>query len=122
MANKIQLLKNNDNRNWDDEEWITEFYGFLQGELPNGIRLGKKGTLKLTPDQAFSIIWYLQEHFPILPDNIDKCSVCDRLYDSYSEGWYCEARSLHYCSTECQWQVTVKRGKCRNKNCCADES
>ncbi len=67
MANNIQLLKNNDKRDWDDVEWVDEFYRFLTGETPGNINEGKP-MFKLSEKKAYTIIWYLQEHFPILPD------------------------------------------------------
>ena len=93
---KIKLLRNNDNKDWSDLEWITEFYEFMQGDIPEGIGLG--GTeMNLTQDQAFTIIWYLQEHFSILPDNIEKCSDCGERYDVDSGGEYMEIEGKHYC-------------------------
>jgi len=57
-------------KDWDAFEWIDEFYRFLQGETPEGMQCGKGGQPKLSEKKAFSIIWYLQEHMRILPDNI----------------------------------------------------
>lgn len=93
---KIKLIRNNDNKDWSDLQWILEFYEFMQGEIPDGIGLG--GTeMNLTQDQAFTIIWYLQEHFSILPDNIEKCSDCGELYDTNCSGEYMEIEGKHYC-------------------------
>lgn len=97
---EIKLLKNNDNRNWLDLQWINEFYNFLQGELPGNISIKKK--LKLSRQQAFSVIWYLQEHFPLLPDHIEQCSNCGCLYDSYSQGHHSELTTKFYCSESCE--------------------
>ena len=70
MSNKINLLKNNNKRTDSDLEWIEEFYNFLQGEVPETIHLPNGHIPKMTAKKAFSIIWYLQEHFSILPDKI----------------------------------------------------
>ena len=94
---KINLIRNNDNKDWSDLEWIAEFYEFMQGNIPDGIGLGDT-VMNLTKDQAFTIIWYLQEHFSILPDNIEKCNDCGELYDADSSGEYFEIESKHYCS------------------------
>ncbi|MFR1153081.1 MAG: hypothetical protein ACLSF1_05405 [Bacteroides thetaiotaomicron] len=64
--NEIKLQKNNSNRDWSDLEWIQEFHSFLQGDIPEGISLGDEYKVKLTPEQSSTVIWYLQEHFPIL--------------------------------------------------------
>lgn len=86
--NEIKLLKNNDRRDLSDIEWVTEFYNFLQGEIPDSIKI--KQPIKLTPDEAFMVVWYLQEHFSILPDEIEKCDNCGEIYDSGREGVYLE--------------------------------
>lgn len=97
MERKINLLKNNDERTDTDLEWVDEFYQFLQGIIPESILLGKGHQPKLSPKKAMSIIWYLQEHFPILPSSIEKCDVCDSLYDSDSSGIYWESKGKFYC-------------------------
>ena len=53
----------------------------------------------LSPETAFTIIWYLQEHLSIFPDQIEKCSICGELYDSYIEGYHSEKRDLFMCSS-----------------------
>ena len=84
--NEIKLQKNNSNRDWSDLEWIQEFHSFLQGDIPEGISLGDEYKVKLTPEQSSTVIWYLQEHFPILPDSIEMCEACE----DESEATYCD--------------------------------
>jgi len=98
MENEIKLIKNNDKRTDSDIEKVQEFYAFLKGTLPDNITLVDGHQPILTDDQAFSIIWYLQEHLSVFPDGIEKCSICGDLYDSYSEGYYSEIRNLFMCS------------------------
>jgi hypothetical protein len=100
MHNEIRLLKNNDNREWSDLEWVNEFYGFLQGELPEGI--GMKNRPKLSKKLAFNIIWYLQEKFSLLPDHIEQCDTCGELYDEYSQGHHSELTGKNYCCEDCE--------------------
>jgi hypothetical protein len=95
--NKINLLKNNDKRTDSDLEWVDEFYRFLQGEIPDGISLSRGYKPKLSPKKAFAIIWYLQEQFPVIPDNINRCDNCGDLFDGNSEGLYWETKGKHYC-------------------------
>jgi len=94
MDKQITLIKNNDKKDWTDLEWIREFYEFMQGENPDSI---KTRSLDISKSDAFLIIWYLQEHFPVLPDNIEKCDSCSELFDSNSEGYYSEDRGTHFC-------------------------
>ncbi len=95
--NEINLLKNNDNRTDSDLEWVDEFYRFLQGEIPDRILLSRGHKPKLSPKKAFAIIWYLQEHFPVIPDNINRCDNCGGLFDGNLEGLYWETKGKHYC-------------------------
>ena len=63
---------------------IDELYQFLKGEkLPGGTECKMP---KLSSDMAFTIIWLLQEHFHILPDNIEQCNGGKELFDCDSEG------------------------------------
>jgi hypothetical protein len=93
----LKLLKNNDNRTDTDLEWVVEFYEFLQGNIPSSINLSKGHNPKMSHKKAMSIIWYLQEHFPIIPDTIEQCSNCNSLYDTNKEGLYWETKGKHFC-------------------------
>lgn len=97
MGKQIKLIKNNDNKDWTDLEWIQEFYDFLQGECPKSIHLGRGRQPKMSQKKAFAIIWYLQEHFPILPYNIEKCGNCGELFDYDGGGLYWESKKKFYC-------------------------
>lgn len=57
-------------------------------------------------------IWYLQEHFPVFPDNFERCGECGRLYDTDCEGLYWETKGKHYCGS-CSYKVpqNYDRGK-----------
>lgn len=97
-ANTITLLKNNtDNKNFYDLDWLTEFYHFLQGNIPEGISFTKGHQPKMSHKKAFSIIWYLQEHFSIFPDTIEQCSNCSGLFDKSSQGIYWESKGKFFC-------------------------
>lgn len=104
MSKYLKLIKNNDKRDWDDLEWVNEFYSFLQGEIPEGIRMSKKPNL--SQEESYNIIWFLQEKFPLIPCNIDKCDVCGTLFDSDSGGWYTqhpnEKGHHNFCDTDCE--------------------
>jgi len=95
---KIQLLKNNDNRTDSDLDKINELYRFLTGEeMPETISIGRGSKPKMSEKKAFTIIWYLQEHLSILPDNIERCDICGNLYNQSSEGIYWETKGKNYC-------------------------
>lgn len=97
---EIKLLKNNDKRDWSDLQWVNEFYNFLQGKLPKGVEM--KNPPKLSKKKAFSVIWFLQEKFPVIPDQIECCSACGELYDSYSQGHHSELTGKFYCGESCE--------------------
>lgn len=91
-----------DNKQFSLEK-TRELYEFLQGKIPDGISLSYPPAL--TPEQAGSVIYVLQEHFRIIPDNYEQCESCNELFDSNCEGittddgQICEACSddYHYC-------------------------
>jgi len=63
---------------------IDEFYKFLKGEeLPEGMQCKMPN---LTPERAFAVIWFLQEHLHVLPSNIEQCDGCKELFDTDSSG------------------------------------
>lgn len=65
---------------------IDELYKFLKGEeLPEGIYCKMP---KLLPKMAFTVIWFLQEHLHVLPDNIEQCDGCKELFDADGEGFH----------------------------------
>lgn len=100
-SREIKLIKNNQNRDWEDIQWVEEFYEYLQGCIPDDM-VTVKPPVKLSKDKAFQIIWYLQEILPVFPDQIEKCNTCGKLYDSYREGHYSEMKGKYYCSESCE--------------------
>ena len=77
---------------------IEEFKQFLMGNAPESMTLSKRDQPKLTADRANCVIWYLQGHLRVLPDNYEMCDVCGELYDAncsghlgrLEEGTYCD--------------------------------
>lgn len=66
-------------------EQVQEFYEWLQGKsCPEHLHF--KDKLNLTEEQAFSVIYFLQEHLYILPDKYERCGKCGCIYDSDCEG------------------------------------
>jgi len=115
---EIQLLKNNDHKDWDDLQWVEEFNEFLTGAAPKTITMGRGHQPKLSAKKAYSIIWYLQEHFPLLPDHIEKCDHCNNLFDSYSTGYWCESRGKHFCDQTCEEYYNRTHKACNRNGCC----
>lgn len=112
MGNKLNLIKNNTPfKERKDLEWVNEFYQFLQGKsIPENITIAKAHQPKMSNNKAMTIIWYLQEHFAVIPDNIEKCDVCKELFDADNEGIYWEAKGKHFCES-CEYLVPSNYNK-----------
>jgi hypothetical protein len=63
---------------------VQEFYNFLTGE--ELIKEVDVESPKLTNRQAFDIIYILQEHYNIIPQQYELCDECENIYDSSNEG------------------------------------
>ena len=78
-------------------EQVDVFYKFLQGECPEKFEI--KEMPNLTQDQAFAVIYYLQEGLNILlPEAYEKCRICGDLFDSDNEGCSAMLCDAHYTS------------------------
>jgi hypothetical protein len=78
-------------RTWeerDDLEKVELVFDMLTGgRIPEGVHLGNQP--KLSKDEAWSAVWFLQEVARILPDTIDRCDECNNLYEAdYSDPGY----------------------------------
>ena len=60
-----------------DSNDIDSFSNFLQG-------LDSK--LSLTATEAFSVIYYLQEHLKVIPTSFEKCDHCNIIFDTNESG------------------------------------
>jgi len=82
----------------ENEEPINKFrelFEFLQGKVPKGIKIPKRDIPKLTKDQAWYAIWFLQEVTGCLSDRIERCDRCGDLFDKRYEGGFYQDRQ--YC-------------------------
>ena len=80
-------------------EEVEKLYRFLQGEVPEGFHI--QAMPNLTADQAFSVIYYLQEGMHVLPDKYEKCLAedCDTLFDADNDGClalFCDGCGCQY--------------------------
>jgi hypothetical protein len=76
-------------------EQADELYRFLQGKPIEGIHTAAMPNL--TSEQAFSVLYVLQEHLQLIPDHYERCDKCGDLLDDYREGHYDEKTGQHYC-------------------------
>lgn len=64
---------------------VVELYEWLQGQsCPDGIHFEEK--LNLTEEQAFSVIYFLQEYLEILSNNYERCRKCGYIFDMDNGG------------------------------------
>ncbi|MEY8496085.1 hypothetical protein AALC16_24240 [Lachnospiraceae bacterium 29-91] len=65
--------------------YIQKFYDFLQGKFhPENIL--ENDCPDLSKDQAWHVIYCMQEYFGIFDDRFERCKKCDVIFDSYEEG------------------------------------
>jgi len=63
-----------------------ELFGFLQGQVPEGYKIGRRNIPHLRPEQAWTVIWYVANLYQRVPEFIGRCDVCGELYNSEREG------------------------------------
>lgn len=92
-----------------------ELHEFLQGNIPEGYRLGRGNRPKLTAKQAWTVIWYLGNQFWKVPDHIERCDLCGGLYDSHNAGDCLDYGKgpYHFCDS-CMWTETYHKKAMRN--------
>jgi hypothetical protein len=80
-------------------EKAQRLFDFLRGKIPDGFNIEEANRPKLTPDQAYTVIWFLGNEFWKVPDTISRCDVCGDLYHDHDGGEtldYGEA-PYHFC-------------------------
>lgn len=86
-------------------EGCNSLYQWLQGKEEDDFLF--KNQPNLTADEAFAVIYYLQERFHVIPDTIEKCSCCNELYDSED--------------ADVQEKIGDERERACCRNCCCEE-
>jgi hypothetical protein len=70
----------------DDLELTQKLFDLLQGHVPDDCRIAPEAVPNLTPDQAWTVIWWLGNQYWQVTDRIDRCNICGELYDDYYSG------------------------------------
>ena len=84
-------LKNKNEISLDE---VKVFFAWLQGTPYKNMSLSSQP--RLSPEEAFSIIYVLQEELHLIPDTIEMCLKCKELFDTKTEGRYIDEDSLDY--------------------------
>lgn len=78
-------------------EEVESFFAFLQGAKMPGFRFSENSPeIKLSAEQAYKIIYVLQEGLRVVPDKYEKCSICNSLYNIEEEGDHTERMVVWY--------------------------
>ena len=70
---------------YGEEGFIQQFYEFLQGKM-HPDRISRENAPDLTKEQAWHVIYCMQEYFGIFDDRFKRCKICDCIYDSDGQG------------------------------------
>lgn len=80
-----------------DLELTQELFELLCGRIPEGCKIPRGHRPKLTPDQAWTVIWHLGNQYWQVTDHVERCNVCGDLYESESEGDCLDFGRAPYC-------------------------
>lgn len=79
-------------------EYVKKLFRFLKGSDDFNLNIRELEKPKLSPEQAWTVIYVLQEirepGIHNLPDTIEMCSQCNELYDSDNEGQHIDETHL----------------------------
>ena len=70
---------------YGEEGFIQQFYEFLQGKMHSD-KINAENVPDLTKEQAWHVIYCMQEYFGIFDDRFERCKMCDHIYDSDAGG------------------------------------
>ena len=73
-------------KNETDRKNTEELYDFLQGTIPDGYSIEPSHIPHLTPDQAWTVIWYLGNKYWQVTDRVARCEICGAIYNEWCEG------------------------------------
>ena len=65
---------------------VQELFDFLQGIVPDGYKIPDDHVPRLSPDQAWTVVWFLGNLYWQVPDHIERCDDCGCLFNSEAEG------------------------------------
>lgn len=107
----------------DDSEKALErtqaLFDFLQGRVPEGYKIPKNEIPRLTPDQAWTVVWYLGNLYWRVPDHIERCELCGELFDTERSGDVLDygRAPYHFCDNCMEtetWYRKARRNPDRN--------
>ena len=94
-------------KQWTLED-VKELYSYLQGSSVD--KITQQDAPNLSPDEAFSVIYILQEHFEAISDEFEKCYKCKEIYDTGYGGSHYDNVGINLCDG-CEDYVLYKWGE-----------
>lgn len=96
-------------------ERVEGLFSFLQGTCPEGCKIPPSHLPKLTPDQAWTVVWWLGSEYWKVPDYVERCDVCGDLYNSHKEGDCLDfgKSPYHFCGSCEEGEVYAKKRRSR---------
>lgn len=98
-----------------DLERTQELYDFLQGKMPEGTHVTRSHRPKLTPAQAWTVVWYLGNQYWQVTDRVEKCCVCGDLYHTWQDGACLDygKAPYHFCGNCMDGEEYARKSKSR---------
>lgn len=82
-------------------EQVEDLHAFMMGVNPDGVYV--EPPLKLSSENAMTIIWFLQEHMGVLPDHYNLCVACGQFFDANRQGYYLSEDAIDGYIPEARW-------------------
>ena len=84
----------------ESTEIVNELMEVLTtGKPPEGFHMDNMPPA-MTREQAFSLVYLLQEHFAAIVDHIEMCEICDQIFDTWEQKniirWSGELDEFHH--------------------------
>lgn len=95
-ATDLHRETQSETENARDLEITEELFEFLQGTVPDECRISADHVPQLTPEQAWTVIWFLGNLYWQPTDRVERCDVCGTLYHTWQGGRYLDYGSAPY--------------------------
>ena len=69
-----------------ESDTMNELYSFLRGKFVPKNYLHAIDLPKISAEEAWQVIYVMQEYFKLLPSKFERCNDCGRIFDSEIEG------------------------------------
>lgn len=101
--------------NEKDLKKTEELFEFLQGNDPAGFKISRRCMPQLTPEQAWTVIWYLGNLYWQVTDQVERCDVCGDLFHTWNSGCCLDYGNppYHFCDSCMESEAFAKKERSR---------